>query len=90
MLGLFDDKEYKKALDKADLVLEKHADHAETLAFKALIMNSLKRGAEAFNLIKAVLMKNMGNFTVWHIYGMLNRANKKFDDARKAYLNALK
>jgi tetratricopeptide (TPR) repeat protein len=32
----------------------------------------------------------MGNFTVWHVYGMLNRSNKKFDDARKAFLNALR
>lgn len=60
------------------------------MAFKALILNNLKRGVEAFALIKTVLFKNLGNFTCWHVYGMLNRSNKKFDDARKAFLNALK
>lgn len=50
----------------------------------------MKRKAEAYELIKTALFKNMANFTCWHVYGILNRANKKFDDARKAYINALK
>ena len=49
MLELYDQKEFKKALDKSELILEKHPDHAEALAFKALILNNLKRGAEAFD-----------------------------------------
>jgi len=77
-------------LKNADNILEKHANHPETIAFKALILNSLKRKAEAYDLIKTALFKNMANFTCWHVYGILNRSNKKFDDARKAYLNALK
>ena len=35
-------------------------------------------------------MKNMTNFTVWHVYGMLNRHMKDYDMARKCYINALK
>lgn len=50
----------------------------------------MKRKAEAYKLIETALFKNMGNFTCWHVYGILNRANKKYDMARKAYLNALK
>jgi len=90
MLELYDGKEHKKALKNADIILEKHPDHPETTAFKALIMNGLKKKAEAYELIKKALFKNMANFTCWHVYGILNRSNKKFDDARKAYLNALK
>jgi tetratricopeptide (TPR) repeat protein len=90
MLGLYDDKEYKKALEKAEMVLAKYPDHVETSAFKALILDQLKRKTEAYDLIKQALFKNMSNFTCWHVYGMLNRANKKYDDARKAYLQALK
>lgn len=86
MLGLYDDKEYKKALEKADLVLAKYVNHVETTAFKSLILDQLKRKNEAFDLIKTTLFKNMGNFTCWHVYGMLNRANSKFDDARRAYI----
>jgi uncharacterized protein HemY len=57
---------------------------------KALFLNSLKREKEAYASIKMTLMKNMANFTVWHVYGMLNRTNKDYDMARKAYTNALK
>jgi len=52
MLELYDNKEYKKALEKSDNILSKYPDHAEANAFKALILNSLKRGQEAFELIK--------------------------------------
>jgi peptide alpha-N-acetyltransferase len=48
----------------------------ETLAMKALNMNALKKKKEAFDLIKMALFKNLANFTCWHVYGILNRANK--------------
>lgn len=35
-------------------------------------------------------MKNMTNFTVWHVYGMIARNVKDYDMARKCLLNALK
>jgi hypothetical protein len=46
---------------------------------RALFMHALKREKEAFMCIKMVLMKNMANFTVWHVYGMLNRSSKDYD-----------
>lgn len=52
MLNFYDDKEYKKALEKVELLVAKYPTHAETNAFKALILNSLKRQKEAFDLIK--------------------------------------
>jgi Tfp pilus assembly protein PilF len=62
----------------------------ETLAMKALSMNALKKRTEALDFIKKALFKNMSNFTCWHVYGIIHRSNKNNDDARKAYLNALK
>ena len=50
----------------------------------------MKKKKEAFDLIKQAIFKNMNNFTCWHVYGILNRANKNYDDSRRAYLNALK
>lgn len=32
----------------------------------------------------------MGNFTCWHVFGMLHRANKNFDEAKSAFMQALK
>ena len=48
----------------------------ETLAMKALNMNALKKKVEAFEFIKKALFKNLGNFTCWHVYGILHRSNK--------------
>jgi peptide alpha-N-acetyltransferase len=57
---------------------------------RALNLNAMKKRAEAFEYIKKALFKNLGNFTCWHVYGILHRSNKNYDEARKAYLNALK
>jgi peptide alpha-N-acetyltransferase len=90
MLQFYDNKQFKQSLRNAEQVLEKYPDHPETLAMRALNLNSMKRRAEAFEFIKKALFKNLGNFTCWHVYGILHRSNKNYDEARKAYLNALK
>ena len=71
-------------------MLEKYPDHPETQAMKALNLNAMKKKTEAFDQIKKALFKNLGNFTCWHVYGILHRGNKNYDEARKAYLNALR
>ena len=90
MLQFYDNKQFKQSLRNAEQVLEKHPDHPETLAMRALNLNAMKKKAEAFEHIKKALFKNLGNFTCWHVYGILHRGNKNYDEARKAYLNALK
>ena len=57
---------------------------------QALTLNAMKRRAEAFELIKKALFKNLNNFTCWHVYGILHKSHKNYDEARKAYVNALK
>lgn len=39
----------------------------ESLAFKALIKNALKKKIEAMEVIKDALSKNITNFTCWHV-----------------------
>jgi len=51
MLELYDAKEYPKALAKADQLEETYPTHAEIQSFKALILNNMKRQAEAFKII---------------------------------------
>lgn len=57
---------------------------------KALFLNGQKKCKDAFAHIKLILMKHMTNFSVWHVYGMLNRSNKDYDMALKSYKNAIK
>jgi tetratricopeptide (TPR) repeat protein len=57
---------------------------------KALILNSQGKTEEAFALGKVALMKDMKSHVCWHVYGLLWRAAKNYDEAIRAYKQALK
>jgi peptide alpha-N-acetyltransferase len=57
---------------------------------KALIMNSQGKTEEAFALAKVALQCDMKSHVCWHVYGLLYRAAKNFEEAIKAYKFALK
>ena len=57
---------------------------------KALIMNSQGKTEEAFALAKVALQQDMKSHVCWHVYGLLYRAAKNFEEAIKAYKFALK
>ncbi|ROT36714.1 N-terminal acetyltransferase A complex subunit nat1 [Sodiomyces alkalinus F11] len=85
----YDDKQYKRGLKNADIILKKHPKHGDTTAMKALILNAQGKTDEAFALGKVALMNDMKSSICWHVYGLLWRAVKKYDDAIKAYKQAL-
>ena len=74
----------------AEQVLRKKPDHGNTIAMKALIINGQGHPNEAFALAKVALQKAMKSYVCWHVYGLLYRSNKNFDEAIKAYKFALK
>ena len=57
---------------------------------KALIINGQGNTDEAFALAKVALQKSMKSHICWHVYGLLYRSNKNFEEAIKAYKFALK
>ncbi len=77
-------------LKAADQILRKSPDHGDTIAMKALIINSQGNSEEAFALAKVALQKSMKSHVCWHVYGLLYRAAKNFEEAIKAYKFALK
>lgn len=86
----YEDKQYKRGLKNADLILKKVARHGDTMAMKALIMNAQLRTDEAFALCKEALTVDMKSHICWHVYGLLWRSAKNFEEAIKAYKFALK
>ncbi|POR39012.1 N-alpha-acetyltransferase 16, NatA auxiliary subunit [Tolypocladium paradoxum] len=86
----YEDKQYKRGLKTADLILKKNPKHGDTMAMKALILNSQGKTVEAFALAKEALTVDMKSHICWHVYGLLYRANKNFEEAIKAYKFALK
>ena len=57
---------------------------------KALILSSQGHQKEAFALAKVALNNNMKSHVCWHVYGILYRTDKNYDESIKAYKFALK
>lgn len=57
---------------------------------KALILNSQNQGEAAFDLCKLALKNDMKSHICWHVYGLLWRSVKNYEEAIKAYKFALR
>lgn len=57
---------------------------------KALIINAQGHTEEAFELAKHALKLDMKSSISWHVYGLLYRAAKNYEEALKAYKFALR
>uniref|UniRef100_A0A672Z2F0 N-alpha-acetyltransferase 15, NatA auxiliary subunit n=1 Tax=Sphaeramia orbicularis TaxID=375764 RepID=A0A672Z2F0_9TELE len=68
----------------------KFAEHGETLAMKGLTLNCLGKKEEAYELVRRGLRNDLKSHVCWHVYGLLQRSDKKYDEAIKCYRNALK
>ncbi|TKA75209.1 hypothetical protein B0A49_02407 [Cryomyces minteri] len=86
----YESKQYKKGLKAAEQVLRKNPNHGDTQAMKALILNSQGHTEEAFALAKTALKNDMKSHVCWHVYGLLYRSVKNFEEAIKAYKFALR
>lgn len=86
----YEDKQYKRGLKAAEQILKKNPKHGDTMSMKALIMNAQGKTEEAFALAKEALRVDMKSHICWHVYGILYRTNKNFDEAIKAYKTALR
>lgn len=83
-------KQYKKAIKQADAVLKKFPKHGETLAMKGLTLNYMSKREEAHALVKEALAHDMRSHVCWHVYGLLYRSDRKYNEAIKAYKQALR
>lgn len=85
-------KQYKNGLKLAKQILTnpKYTEHGETLAMKGLTLNCLGRKDEAYEHVRRGLRNDLRSHVCWHVYGLLQRSDKKYDEAIKCYRNALK
>ncbi|KAL4933887.1 peptide alpha-N-acetyltransferase complex A subunit NAT1 [Aspergillus undulatus] len=86
----YENKQYKKGIKTAEQILRKNPNHGDTLAMKALIMSNQGEQQEAFALAKEALKNDMKSHICWHVYGLLYRAEKNYEEAIKAYRFALR
>merc|ERR1712130_638085 len=92
LVKCYEQKQFKQGLRYAKSILTnpKCSEHGETLSMKGLILSSMNRKEEALDLARKGLKNDFRSGTCWHVYGLILRAEKKYDDAIKAYSNALK
>eukprot|EP01062_Namystynia_karyoxenos_P070459 TRINITY_DN65834_c0_g1_i1.p1 TRINITY_DN65834_c0_g1~~TRINITY_DN65834_c0_g1_i1.p1 ORF type:complete len:776 (+),score=339.97 TRINITY_DN65834_c0_g1_i1:119-2329(+) len=92
VVKLYEQKLYKKAVKTADTILKKNPNHGETMAMKGLTLSCLdeNKKEEAYGLVKAGLGKNMKSHVCWHVYGLLYRQDRDYNQAIKCYRNALR
>ncbi len=62
----------------------------ETLSMKGLTLNCMGRKEEAYEHVRRGLRNDLQSHVCWHVYGLLQRSDKKYDEAIKCYRNALK
>lgn len=86
----YEGKQYKKGIKAADQILKKHPNHGDTQAMKALVLSCQGKEAEAFELCKLALRNAMKSHVCWHVYGLLYRGVRNYEEAIKAYRFALR
>ncbi|KAG2204981.1 hypothetical protein INT47_002605 [Mucor saturninus] len=90
LLKNYELRQYKKGLKLAEGILKKHPEHGETMALKGLFLNNLEKKEEGYEYVKKGLLKDLTSHICWHVYGLLYRADKNYEEAAKCYANALK
>nr|XP_020466922.1 N-alpha-acetyltransferase 15, NatA auxiliary subunit-like [Monopterus albus] len=92
ILRCYEHKQYRNGLKFCKQILSnpKFAEHGETLAMKGLTLNCLGKKEEAYELVRRGLRNDLRSHVCWHVYGLLQRSDKKYDEAIKCYRNALK
>ena len=92
ILKCYEQKQYKNGLNFAKKILgnAKFSEHGETQAMKGLILNCLGRKEEAYDMVQRGLRNDLKSHVCWHVYGLLQRSDKKYAEAIKCYRNALK
>lgn len=57
---------------------------------KGLILNYCNKKTEAYECAQKGLRNDVKSHVCWHVYGLLQRSDRKYDEAIKCYRNALR
>ena len=92
LMKCYEDKQYKNGLRFAKQILgnSKTSEHGETLAMKGLLLLGLGKKEEALDSVKKGLKSDLKSHVCWHSYGLVNRAERKYEEAIKCFRNALR
>jgi N-alpha-acetyltransferase 15/16, NatA auxiliary subunit len=62
----------------------------ETLCMKGLILTHMGKREEGIELVKNGMKLDLHSHICWHVFGLIQKGEKKYEEALKSYSQALK
>ncbi|KAF5351177.1 hypothetical protein D9756_008406 [Leucocoprinus leucothites] len=90
LLSLYESRQLKKGLKTADQILKKCPEHGETLCMKGLVLTHMGRRDEGIDLVKQGMRLDLTSHICWHVFGLIQKGEKNYEEALKSYTQALK
>ncbi|KAF8970163.1 NMDA receptor-regulated protein 1-domain-containing protein [Flammula alnicola] len=90
LLTLYETRQIKKGLKTADQILKKFPEHGETLCMKGLVLTHMGRREEGIDLVKKGVRLDLTSHICWHVFGLIQKADKNYEEALKSYTQALR
>ncbi|KAJ8597054.1 N-terminal acetyltransferase A, auxiliary subunit [Rhizopogon salebrosus TDB-379] len=90
LLTQYENKALSKGRKTADQILKKYPDHGETLCMKGLILVHLGSRDEGITLVKEGMRKDLNSHICWHVWALIQKSERKYEEALKSYMQALK
>lgn len=62
----------------------------ETICMKGLILTHMGRRDEGIDLVKKGVRLDLTSHIVWHVFGLIQKGEKNYEEALKSYTQALR
>lgn len=63
---------------------------AETISMKGLVLTYLGKREEGVELVKKGVRLDLQSHICWHVYGLVHKQDRNYEEALKCYTQALK
>ncbi len=63
---------------------------SETLSMKGLVLTYMGKKEEGWDFVKKGVRFDLRSHICWHVYGLLHKSDKNYEEAMKCYNQALK
>ncbi|KAH7098643.1 N-terminal acetyltransferase A, auxiliary subunit [Auriculariales sp. MPI-PUGE-AT-0066] len=90
LLQMYEAKQYKKAIKTADQILKKFPEHGESLCMKGLLISMTGKKEEGLDMAKRGARFNLTSHIVWHVLGLIHKADRNYEEANRSYGQALR
>ncbi|CAD8193670.1 unnamed protein product [Paramecium octaurelia] len=89
LMKLLEAKDYKKGLKNSEKLLEQVPDNQEVVSLKAIFMYYTEEREAGLALAYQAVLKNLASDFCWHIYGLIQKAEKNYIQAVKCFIQAI-